>query len=176
MGSPGGRSDGNFLMSDFEGRQATEARIKVHKNTYFFFAGNGVRRFTGGFRPQGHLPRLISLWDFARLVYRQLSRPASPRGAPGDAPDGPFMMSDFEGRHAAEARTRVHNHTSRFFFGKRSSTFCRRFSAAGPPPTTVFQGDFVGFLYDPESEDYSGSFPGQHPRESPAGRPGLLLL
>ena len=32
---------------------------KTHKRKVIF-SGNGVRRFTGGSRPQGHLPRLIS--------------------------------------------------------------------------------------------------------------------
>ncbi len=32
-------------------------RTHKHKG---MFSGNGVRRFTGGSRPQGHLPRLIS--------------------------------------------------------------------------------------------------------------------
>ena len=32
---------------------------KTHKHK-LRFSGNVVRRFTGGFRPQGHLPRLIS--------------------------------------------------------------------------------------------------------------------
>ncbi len=47
-----------LVQSKAQRRQLSGPR-KTHKHKGTFF-GNGVRRFTDGFRPQGHLPRLIA--------------------------------------------------------------------------------------------------------------------
>ena len=46
---------------------------KAHKHKGIF-SGNGVRRFTGGSRPQGHFPRLIPLMVSDRLFRRSVIR------------------------------------------------------------------------------------------------------
>ncbi len=47
------------LLTSVRGVEVVVQGPETHKHKGIF-SGNGVRRFTGGSRPQGHLPRLIS--------------------------------------------------------------------------------------------------------------------
>ena len=59
--------DSRFAEANYHG-----AKVRGHENTHkhkCLFDETGVRRFTAGYQPQGHFPRLISDW-FGRVFRR----------------------------------------------------------------------------------------------------------